>query len=81
MARLSPTIAVSPEIETDRPKARLLVVSLAVNTWTVWGEASLSKRLPFLVRFYVTRGILLLGYVLTRDWERARAILQGMGKG
>lgn len=44
-------------------------------------HTSLSKRLPFLARFYVTRGILLLGYVLTRDWERARAILQGMGKG
>ena len=44
-------------------------------------HASLGQRLPFLMRFYVTRVILLLGYVLTRDWQRAQAILQGMGKG
>jgi len=44
-------------------------------------HASLGQRLLFLARFYVTRSILLLRYVLTRDWQRAQAILQGMGKG
>ena len=44
-------------------------------------HVSLARRLPFLTRFYVTRVILLLGYVLARDWQRAQAILQGMGKG
>ena len=44
-------------------------------------HTSLSKRFPFLLRFYVTRAILLLRYVLTRDWQRAQAILQGMGNG
>jgi GT2 family glycosyltransferase len=44
-------------------------------------HASLSKRFPFLLRFYVTRAILLLRYVLTRDWQRAQAILQGMRNG
>jgi GT2 family glycosyltransferase len=44
-------------------------------------HASPRERLPFLARFYVTRAILLLGYVLKRDWTRAQAILQGMGKG
>ena len=44
-------------------------------------HASLRKRLLFLARFYLTRGILLLGYVLTGDWKRAQAILQGMGEG
>jgi hypothetical protein len=42
-------------------------------------HASLAQRLLFLARFYATRLILLLGYVLTRDWQRAQAILQGMG--
>ena len=44
-------------------------------------HTSLSKRFPFLLRFYVTRAILLLRYVLTRDWPRAQAILQGMRNG
>ena len=44
-------------------------------------HGSLSQRLPFLVRFYVTRVILLLGYALRGDRERAQAILQGMGAG
>jgi len=44
-------------------------------------HASLSPRLQFLARFYVTRVILLLGYVLKSDWTRAQAILEGMGKG
>jgi len=44
-------------------------------------HASLGQRLPFLVRFYLTRGILLMGYILKRDWVRAQAILQGMGNG
>ncbi len=44
-------------------------------------HTSLSKRFPFLLRFYVTRAILLLRYVLTRDWQRAQAILQGMRNG
>jgi len=43
-------------------------------------HGSLRQRLLFLTRFYVTRVILLLGYIVTRDWQRARAILQGMGK-
>ena len=46
----------------------------------MWKHASLSQRLPFLARFYLTRAILFLRYVLTRDWQRAQAILQGMGK-
>ena len=44
-------------------------------------HASLAERLPFLARFYITRVILLIGYVLARDWPKAQAILQGMGKG
>ena len=43
-------------------------------------HASIAQRLPFLVRFYVTRVILYLGYALRRDWERGQAILQGMKK-
>lgn len=43
-------------------------------------HASLGRRLPFLMRFIVTRIILLGRYALSRDWERARAILQGMGR-
>jgi len=41
-------------------------------------HSSLSQRLLFLIRFYVTRVILLLRYTLTGDWERARAIVHGM---
>lgn len=44
-------------------------------------HASLGQRLPFLARFYVTRSLLLLRYIFTKDWHRARAILQGMGNG
>ena len=43
-------------------------------------HASISQYLTFLARFYATRIILCLRYVLRRDWERSRAILQGMGK-
>ena len=44
-------------------------------------HASLGQRLPFLARFIVTRAILFLRYAFTGDWQRAQAILQGMGKG
>lgn len=44
-------------------------------------HTSLRRRLPFLIRFYITRTILLMGYALQADWRRAQAILQGMGKG
>ena len=40
----------------------------------------LGKRLPFLGRFYLTRTILLLRYLLSGDGDRTRAILAGMGK-
>ena len=43
-------------------------------------HASLGQRIPFLIRFYTTRVILLLRYALTGDWQRTQAILQGMGK-
>lgn len=43
-------------------------------------HSSLPQRLPFLVRFYVTRVILLVGYALKGDQERAQAILQGMSR-
>ena len=43
-------------------------------------HSSPGKRLLFLARFYVTRAILFGGYTVTGDWERARAILHGMGK-
>ena len=42
-------------------------------------HGSISERLMFLLRFFVTRIVLLTSYTLTRDWERARAILNGMG--
>ena len=44
-------------------------------------HGSISERPIFLLRFFVSRIILLVKYSLTRDWERARAILNGMGFG
>jgi len=38
----------------------------------------LRDRLPFLARFYATRVVRLARYGVRRDWERARAILEGM---
>lgn len=39
---------------------------------------ALRERIPFLARFYATRVVRLARYGMKRDWERARAILEGM---
>ena len=41
-------------------------------------HGSLRQRLPFLVRFCITRAILFMRYTITGDWQRAQAILSGM---
>ena len=64
------------------PPSPFQIVQRDVNRRRIMRKhAFLGQRFAFLARFYVTRVILLLGYVLTRDWQRAQAILQGMSKG
>lgn len=41
-------------------------------------HATLKERILFLARFYLTRAILFGRYMLTGQWQRARAILQGI---
>lgn len=41
----------------------------------------LSARIPFLLRFYLSRAVLFSGYLLARDWARAGAIIHGMRPG
>jgi GT2 family glycosyltransferase len=42
---------------------------------------SFPRRFPFLVRFYLTRAILWLAYLLDGDRDNAKAILTGMAGG
>lgn len=44
-------------------------------------HGSRREYLPFLARFYLTRVILFGRYIITGDWQRAQAILHGMGEG